>query len=150
MSTKSLAWGLFGGVPSVRSETKEAPGHAAPRRAIVMDRPGAARSRSLTRSRPLALLRGETRTKLAIALAVGVVLLSLAYIFGINQSAAKGYEVTAQKNKLNTLIEDNKKLLVRTAQAGSVSQIQDDASANQLVQITAQEYLQQPTQLTQR
>ena len=124
----------------MRSETKESPGRPASRRAIVMARPGAVRSRT----------RGEARTNLAIALAGAIAVLSLAYIFGINQSAAKGYEVTAQKNKLNTLVEDNKKLLVRTAQAGSVSQIQDEASANQLVQITAQEYLQQPTQLTQR
>jgi hypothetical protein len=150
MSTKSLTWGLFGtGGASVRDETKESSRAAHPlnRKAMVLSRPG---TRSRSSAHGISWSRGELKTRLALALAGAVVVLSLLYVFGINQSAAKGYEITAQKNRLNTLMEDNKKLLVRTAQAGSVRQIQDEALANQLVQITVQEYLQQPTQLSQR
>jgi hypothetical protein len=141
MSTKSLAWPLplFGRNTSASRST-----NITPHRTAVLARA----SRPLRRSR-FANLSANFFQYLAGALVVATAVMLVLYVFGINQSAAKGYEITKQRNKLNALMEDNKKLLVRTAEAGSILQIRDEAAANHLVQITNQEYLQ-ITQLSQR
>jgi hypothetical protein len=79
---------------------------------------------------------------------VGLILLALAavlmvfYVFGINRHAAMGYELKKQQAKVNSLIEQNKKLTVRAAETGSTLKLQEEVSLNNFVQITNQEYLQ--------
>lgn len=143
MSTKALS-ALLGGWPKINNDTPNA--RPTNRAAIVLPR-GQTSSRSISRS--WSLPNGQTQAYAAVALSLAIAVLFVAYVFGINQSAAKGYEITKQKNKLNTLIEENKKLLVRTSEVGSILQIQDEAASHNLVQITNQEYLQ-TTQLSQR
>jgi hypothetical protein len=140
MSTKSFTFGLFAGLPKITRETK-ALGPAGARSAIVLTRPSA-RSRA-------GIKLNLNRNTAALGLIVLTAGMLVAYIFGINQSAAKGYEVTREKNKLNLLAEENKKLLVRLAEVGSIVQIQEEAASNRLVQITNQEYLE-VNQLSQR
>ncbi len=143
MSTKSYTLGLLGGIAATVSDAKDNTQRSfsgSNRRAVVMARSG---------SPSIALSRIDTRLYLGVGLAAAVALMFLVYVFGINQSAAKGYEITRQKAELNALIEENKKLLVRTAEIGSIVQIQDQAAADHLVQINNQEYLQL-NQLSQR
>jgi hypothetical protein len=99
--------------------------------------------------RSFGLSLSGAKSWLSALLVVATAGMLLAYVFGINQSAAKGYEIKKQQSKLNQLVEQNKKLMVRAAEMGSIVQIQNEAEANQLVQITNQEYLQ-VNQLTQR
>src|SRR5438105_1533161 len=109
MSTKSLAWGMFG------------PWHRRDRTTATVA--GRVTARISSRAgRPAAAARMDKRLYLGAGLAAAAIVLLLAYVFSINQSAAKGYEITQQKNKLDALIEDNKKLLVRTAEVGSIVQ----------------------------
>jgi hypothetical protein len=93
--------------------------------------------------------KDQVKSGMALALSGLIVVTFLAYVFGINQSAAKGYEIKKQQQKLSQLKEQNEQLQVRAAEIGSMTQIQMEAATNQLVQITNQEYLQ-PNQLSQR
>jgi hypothetical protein len=148
MSTKSLALGnLWGGLPLVRSVLKEES-----RKSPLVVRRGSAVTlpRMQAKSkRSFGLSLSGAKSWLSALLVVATAGMLLAYVFGINQSAAKGYEIKKQQSKLNQLVEQNKKLMVRAAEMGSIVQIQNEAEANQLVQITNQEYLQ-VNQLTQR
>ncbi len=137
MSTKSLAWNLLGGLPKKAAETTA-------RRPVPHARPI---TRGTARTQPWS--RQQTRIYFGLLLGLATILMLVAYIFGINRSAAKGYEITKQKNQLNALVEDNKKLIVRAAEIGSILQIQDQLASEHLVQITNQEYLQ-VNQLSQR
>lgn len=115
--------------------------------AVVLTRPARPAKRSV--GKKLNLSAYLAKNYLAAGLVVATVAMFILYIFGINQSAAKGYEITKQRNELTQLIEENKKLLVRLAEVGSIVQIQQEAAANHLVQITNQEYLE-VNQLSQR
>lgn len=133
MSSKSIPFGWLGALPKIASETKT-PSRSLNRSTIVLGKSATRRSFSWKFS-----LNKETASIGLVVVTAGML---VAYVFGINQSAAKGYEVTREKNKLNELVEDNRKLLVRVAEVGSIVQIQQEAEANQLVQITNQEYLE--------
>jgi hypothetical protein len=145
MSAKSITLGLFGGLSGTASDNAGARRPSAGnRQAIILPRTSARPA-----GRSAAWAQADTKLYVGAALALAVAAMFLAYVFGINQSAAKGYEIAKQKNKLNTLIEENKKLTVRRAEIGSTLQIQDEAAADHLVQINSQEYLQ-ANQLSQR
>ena len=103
---------------------------------------GSPRVKTESRVRRRAASPADIKYYLAVGLAVLATVMLMAYIFGINQSAAKGYEISKAKAKLSLLQEENQKLQIRLAEAGSIAQIQTEATANHLVQITSQEYLQ--------
>ena len=63
--------------------------------------------------------------------------LLLSYVYGVNQFASQGYEITALQQRLNTLTTDNKQLNLKMAQATSMVAIQNDfLSANYVLAAT--------------
>ncbi|MDR3643200.1 MAG: hypothetical protein P4L74_06270 [Candidatus Doudnabacteria bacterium] len=66
------------------------------------------------------------RVWLSAALVSLNVLLLLSYIYGVNQFASQGYEITALQTRLTGLNTSNKQLNLKIAQAASMVSIQND------------------------
>ena len=75
--------------------------------------------------------------------------ISIVYVLGVNSYASTGYEIQQEQVRLNKLQEENKKLMVKAAEVGSISQIQNEATVQNLVSITSEEFLQ-PNHFSQR
>ncbi len=116
-------------------------------------RPSAARTAAA--SRRAGGLRGllSTRTPWQVWVGYGLVsvniALVLADIIGVNYYAAEGYVLRELQTKVATLNEQNKKLIVKTTEVGSVVQLQEDLASSGYVSAGTSEFIQ-ATQLTQR
>ncbi len=146
MTAKTFALpSLLGGiVPLVKSETV-ATKSGAVRGTVSVPRVSRVQKVSTSKRalrRSWTVSRSDIKTWATVGLSLTTGVLLLAYIFGINQSAAKGYEIKKQQTKLDQSREENKKLNVRLAEASSLTQIQTEVASHHLVPIANQEYLQ--------
>ncbi len=158
MSTKTFSLpNLFGfSPPIVRSEhrvsgvTSRSPLRQETHRpAITKSRVRTSSLSRATRSVSLIATAQSNRNWVGLSLAVGVVGLSIFYMFGVNGNVATGYEMHRAQVKLEKAQLENKRLMVKTAEVGSMTQIQNEAIAEKLVSITSEEYLQ-PNHLSER
>ncbi len=90
-----------------------------------------------------------SRRILVMALLFGNIALAVVYFLGVNQNAAKGYEFKKVTFKINQLTEENKKLIVKISEVGSILEIQKSSSLAQFVPVDAAEFLE-VKQLSQR
>jgi len=77
--------------------------------------------------------------------------LLFAYVYGVNQYAAKGYEITQQQNRLKNLNDANKTVNLKISEATSMVAIQSDfLNANFVVAGTPRFLQADSSQFTQR
>ena len=75
-------------------------------------------------------------------LGVSAVVLSLGfYIYTINASVSKGYELKQQQVVMEELKETQKRLMVQQAALGAIVKVNDVASTSGMVPITDEEFL---------
>ncbi len=76
--------------------------------------------------------------------AVGVVAIVVGmgfYVFMINNSASKGYELKRQQAAMEELTETQKRLVIQQAASGSIIKVNDVASTSGMVPVTGEEFL---------
>lgn len=126
-------------VPRVASEikTKTNPSY---KRATVMPRAGfVKRSRSF----------GSAVPYLSIAALAAIVFLFGFHLFMVNAYASKGFELKKHEQAVKDLDDQQKDLLVKQSELGSISKVNDVASIYGLVPVTNEEFLNS-SQLTQK
>ncbi len=107
------------------------------------------------RTKKPAVVKVANRPAKALAywLSVGLIaanaVLLMSYIYGVNDFAAKGYEIKTLQTKLAALNEDNKKINLKVSEASSMVSIQSDYLSANYVSAGTPKFLQVP-QLTQR
>lgn len=77
-----------------------------------------------------------------------VVLLS--YFFGVNSSAAQGYEMRKTQTSINKLAEENKKLMLKVSERTSIAQLQNEISQSSFVPVKTTLYVQGGKQLSKK
>jgi hypothetical protein len=70
------------------------------------------------------------------------IILLVVHFFGVNQYAAKGYEIKSVQSKIATLNEQNKKLVLRTAEVGSLLEVHNSLISGDFVPVSNAEFLQ--------
>ncbi len=63
------------------------------------------------------------------------------YVFMINNSASKGYELKRQQAVMEELVETQKRLVIQQAASGSIVKVNDVASTSGMVPVTGEEFL---------
>lgn len=134
MSSPLALWGSF---PLVGKNKKS-----------NLNKPSIYRGAPASRIKPAANIKG-LRGYVPAILLFGNIALAIVYFFGVNQNAAKGYELKKVTAKLNQFTDENKKLIVKTAEMGSILEVQQSSSLAQFVSVDSAEYLQ-VNQLSQR
>ena len=140
MSTKTLSLSAI--IPRIKSETKSAARPTTNRRAVVVPRAKAttAVSRAVARSFvPAVSVVGV----MAIVSMIGF------HLFMVNAYAAKGFELKRHQAAITQLTEQQKQLVVREAEMGSIMKVHDVAVEYGLVPIVKEEFLN-TKQLSQR
>jgi hypothetical protein len=143
MSIRSLALG--GIIPWTKSEPK-------------LTAVSTVRRPTIISSRTIARPGTRTRSRLNLASAVpwlsflagfAVIAASGLYLFSINMYAAKGYDLKKQQALVRELTAKQQQLIIKQAEVGSIAQLNSAATAEQLVQITDEEFIQ-PKELSVR
>lgn len=75
-------------------------------------------------------------------LAVSAGALLLAYLFGVNNYAAKGYEIKRLQTSLAQLNETNQKLNLQISEQSAIAVVQNDFDGTQFVPASQPQYLQ--------
>ena len=150
---------MFGFVaPVVKSEQKGAiskravsSSSAPARRSAISTSKSSGRSIPIRRAVTTRVFGGSRnfRSWFGLSLAVGIGVLSVAYVLGVNGYTATGYVIQKEQQNITQLQEEHKKLLVKTAEVGSIAQIQNEATLQNLVAVTSEEFLQ-PNHFSQR
>ena len=75
-------------------------------------------------------------------LGIAAIFVSLGfYIYTINASVSKGFELKKQQAAIDTLNETQKRLMVQQAALGSIVKVNDVASTAGMVPVTGEEFL---------
>jgi hypothetical protein len=92
------------------------------------------------------------RFYVASGLIVANLVLVMAYVYGVNRVASQGYEMKALQKRLAVLTEENKKISLKVAEAGSMVSIQSGFLSANFVPAGNLKFLQvpPPAQFTQR
>lgn len=146
MSIRSLTLG--GILPRIKSETKTTNFKATPSRraTIIMSR--AVASPAVSRARRNFRVSAVVPW-LSAAACAAVIVVSAMYLFSINLYSAKGYDLKKQQAIVRDLTARQQQLIIKQAEIGSIAQLNSAATAEQLVQITDEEFIQ-PRQLSAR
>jgi hypothetical protein len=145
MSIRSLTLGSF--FPRVKSETKTEVTKTVRRPTIITSRSFSTGHAAVRQSRRAKLT--SFVPWLSAAACAGVIAVSGLYLFSINLYAAKGYDLKRQQAAVRELTAQQQQLIIKQAEIGSIAQLASQASADQLVQITDEEFIQ-PKQLSAR
>lgn len=142
MSSKTFSFNSV--FPSITSVTKTA--------GIVKDSPKRATGSVLVKkaSKPVSAAKARTRSSvmrgnwIGTLSAVGLVAIVFAlssYIYTINASVSKGFDLKQHQTALNELLETQKRLVVEQASLGSINKVNDVASTAGMVPVTNEEFL---------
>jgi hypothetical protein len=82
------------------------------------------------------------RAWLGIGLVAANAVLLLSYIYGVNQFASQGYQISVLQKRINTLSADNKQLNLKIAQATSMVSIQNDFLSSGYILAATPQFLQ--------
>lgn len=139
----SKAFTLSSIIPSISSVTKTAKSSARPTSSY-----GRAYSAATTTGR--SRLQPQTWVSRTSLLAVALVAVGLGfYIYTINASVSKGYELKKEQAALEELQETQKRLVVQQAAMGSIVKVNEVAATSGMVPVTGEEFLS-PTHLSSR
>lgn len=75
------------------------------------------------------------------ALALGIVVLFAVHLVSVNYNVGTGYQISKVQNKLAALSEENKRLMLKSSETGSIASIQENFSAENYVPVTGVEYV---------
>lgn len=146
MSSKSFS--LTSVFPSIISVTKtEIKTKENPKRAT-----GAVLVKRASKTIVLPRSRTAYRSWIGALSAVGLVavLAGLSfYIYTINASVSKGFDLKQHQAEVNELLEVQKRLVVEQSALGSINKVNDVASNSGMVAVTNEEFLT-PTQLSKK
>lgn len=80
---------------------------------------------------------------LNIFMAALIISLGIGYLFSVNQTASRGFEVSSLQEQMETLASQNKKLELETSELKSMAQIEQVKETIGLVPVEKVEYLRQ-------
>lgn len=92
------------------------------------------------------------RFGLAVALVAANLMLLVAYVYGVNQYANVGYQITSLQTQLQNLNQSNQQINLQVSEAGSMVSIRNDFLSANYVPAGTPKFLvvDQQNQLTQR
>jgi hypothetical protein len=136
--------------PLISVTTKSSPRKVSVERLVARSavRPVATRVSKGSMVRTRVMAGGLTMWVAAILLAANITV-GLFYFFGVNTNVAKGFEIKKLNEKVARLSEESKKLVQRSAEAGSIAQMQQDLSNQKFVPVTTAEFALAANQITQ-
>jgi len=85
----------------------------------------------------------------AALIAVNIFLL-MSYIYGANQFANTGYQISFLQKQLNSLSDSNRAITLQVSKASSMVQIQNDFLAANFVPAGTPKFLQAPPRVAER
>ncbi len=101
-------------------------------------------------SKPAIIAKSRSKTNWKVGNWVGMVSLAglvvivfglCSYIYTINASVSKGFELKQHQTSLNQLLETQKRLVVEQAALGSINKVNDVASTAGMIPVTNEEFL---------
>lgn len=112
-------------------------------KALALNRPwGAGFLRTHTKVVNKQAKTGAWRVWLGASLLAANAALLLSYVYGVNQFASQGYQISVLQKQINTLSADNKQLNLKIAQATSMVSIQSDFLGANYVLAATPKFLQ--------
>lgn len=137
MISKSLSLGVI--IPKISSINKTVTGKvikntAVNRRAVLMARPTA------KAAAPALSVGGAVPFVSALCL-LGIIALVGFHLFIVNAYSSKGFELKRHQAAIVELTEQQKALLIKQADLGSIGKVNDSAELSGLIPITDEEYL---------
>lgn len=135
MTSKTLPFGVV--IPKIVSETKTVVVKKAARGAVV--KPVTSVQKKSNRAR----LRSMDIVVPFASLASLFLIIGLAgfHLYSVNAYSSKGFELKRHQAVIAELTEQNKRLVVRQAEMGSIMQVSDTATQLGLVPIAHEEYI---------
>jgi len=88
---------------------------------------------------------GVFRFWFSVALIAANTFLLMSYIYGVNQFANTGYQITVLQKQLSALNDSNKAFTLRVSEASSMAQIQNDFLSANFVPAGTPKFLEVPT-----
>ena len=91
------------------------------------------------------------RVWLAAGLIVANAALLMSYVYGVNEYASQGYQITSLKKQLSELTQSNNKITLQVSEASSMVTIQNDYLSANFVPAGTPKFLQESqNRLTER
>lgn len=121
---------------------KSAKGRVVTMRSMKSSAAAPARAKSSSARRSLSrFLSGNWIGTVSAAGVLAIVVGMGFYVFMINNSASKGYELKRQQAVMEELTETQKRLVIQQAASGSIVKVNDVASTSGMVPVTGEEFL---------
>jgi len=93
---------------------------------------------------PVSRTGQNLRLRTGYALAFAILMLFVVHLFSINYNVSTGYNISKLQKHIDGLKEENKRLMLRSSEVGSIASIQQVSLADHYVPVTAVEYVQAP------
>lgn len=142
MTTKSFTFNsIFPSITSVTKTdtiTKDAPKRATGAVLVKKASKSAVVAKPRTRS---SAMRGNWIGAFSVIGLMAIIFGLSSYIYTINASVSKGFELKKHQTALNELLETQKRLVVEQAALGSINKVNDVASTAGMVPVTNEEFL---------
>lgn len=98
------------------------------------------KSRTYTASRTVSGVETK-KLWLGTSLAVVIIVMSIAHLFSVNYNVGIGYNISTAQKKVAALKEENKRLMLKSSETGSIASIQENFAAGSYVPVTSIEYV---------
>jgi hypothetical protein len=83
----------------------------------------------------------NSRVLAAYGLAAGIVVMFVINLFSVNYNVATGYKINSVQKQIASLTEENKRLVLKMSEAGSIAPMQENFAAEHFVPVTNVEYV---------
>ncbi len=133
MTSKAFTLSTF--IPSITSVTKTSK---------VVPRTTSAYGRAYSAAATTGRSRVQPQTWVSRTSIMGLALIVLGlgfYIYTINASVSKGYELKKEQAAIEELLETQKRLVVQQAALGSIVKVNDVAATSGMVPVSGEEFL---------